>query len=250
MVLRKIGRRKLSDAVVEELTRLLERGEWKPGERLPREAELASRLGVSRNTLREALYSLTLAGILEPRQGAGTFVRGGPRPGFPCVSPPPRVEGAEGAAALAETRAILELASARAAAGNSRAAVWKGLHRRCAAMDEALRGGGPEAFLEQDAAFHQALAGAAGNPFMAHLLGIVRALIAPLVMEAVRLRPEALAPFQADHERLVEAVAAGDPKAAAAAMARHMARVREAIGAPPEDEPACRPMPRLCCSRS
>ena len=65
--------------VTERLTALIESGEWRPGMRLPTEAELAAELGVSRPTLREALHSLEEDGYLRRTRGSGTFVTHRPR---------------------------------------------------------------------------------------------------------------------------------------------------------------------------
>src|SRR5438105_13517812 len=59
---------------IESIRELIVSGEWGPGTRLPREADLASQLGLSRNSLREAVRALALARVLEVRQGDGTYV--------------------------------------------------------------------------------------------------------------------------------------------------------------------------------
>src|ERR1700704_6899695 len=59
---------------IESIRELIVSGEWGPGTRLPREADLAAQLGLSRNSLREAVRALSLARVLEVRQGDGTYV--------------------------------------------------------------------------------------------------------------------------------------------------------------------------------
>src|SRR5713101_6797708 len=59
---------------IESIRELIASGEWGPGTRLPREADLAAQLGLSRNSLREAVRALSLARVLEVRQGDGTYV--------------------------------------------------------------------------------------------------------------------------------------------------------------------------------
>src|SRR5690606_1420434 len=61
--------------VIEQLRDAVRQGEWAVGERIPTESELASTLGVGRNTVREAVRALAHSGLLEVRQGDGTYVR-------------------------------------------------------------------------------------------------------------------------------------------------------------------------------
>src|SRR5439155_11390951 len=71
------GRRRgasVTGEAIDRMRELIASGEWGPGTRLPREADLAAQLGLSRNSLREAVRALSLARILEVRQGDGTYV--------------------------------------------------------------------------------------------------------------------------------------------------------------------------------
>src|ERR1700745_1965345 len=63
-----------SEEVVAQLREMIHKGELRPGDRLPPERDLAKLLGVSRPTLRAGIRSLAAVGVLESRQGAGTFV--------------------------------------------------------------------------------------------------------------------------------------------------------------------------------
>src|SRR5688572_1821002 len=67
-----------ADQVVRHVALLIERGELRPGDRLVPERELAQELGVSRPTVRAGLHALAAMGVTESRQGAGTFITGGP----------------------------------------------------------------------------------------------------------------------------------------------------------------------------
>src|SRR5664279_1114252 len=69
-----VARRSIVSDAREQITRLIVSGALKPGEKLPAERQLIEMLGVSRPTLREGIAALTAMGILEARQGAGTFV--------------------------------------------------------------------------------------------------------------------------------------------------------------------------------
>ncbi|MFI3312759.1 MAG: FadR/GntR family transcriptional regulator [Eubacteriales bacterium] len=70
-----VKRYSLSKQISEKLESMIGEGEFAVGEKIPSENELVTYFGVSRNTLREAIHSLILAGVLEAKQGAGTFVR-------------------------------------------------------------------------------------------------------------------------------------------------------------------------------
>src|SRR4051794_27988704 len=67
-------RMSLTQRAIDEIKAMIIRGELAAGDRLPKEADLAARLGLSRTSLREAVRALTLARILEARQGDGTYV--------------------------------------------------------------------------------------------------------------------------------------------------------------------------------
>jgi GntR family transcriptional repressor for pyruvate dehydrogenase complex len=64
----------LTDEAIERIKEMIVSGELRPGGRLPKEADLAERLGLSRNSLREAVKALSLIRVLDVRQGDGTYV--------------------------------------------------------------------------------------------------------------------------------------------------------------------------------
>ena len=70
----KIVKKSLSNQIADDIEQRIKLGEFKVGDKLPTEPELVSTYGVSRNTIREAIQSLTRPGILETRQGDGTYV--------------------------------------------------------------------------------------------------------------------------------------------------------------------------------
>src|SRR5258706_6047287 len=76
MPLRSTERSSLVPQVIEQLRTQISSGEWGVGTRIPPEPHLAATLGVGRNTLREAVLALVHAGLLERRQGSGTYVVG------------------------------------------------------------------------------------------------------------------------------------------------------------------------------
>lgn len=236
-----IIKRKLSDAIVEELRRSIEGGLLKSGDQLPNQSALAAQLGVSRNTLREALHTMTLAGVLDQRQGSGTFVR--------CTLPeslcvflkPPAVAGFQEIDKLMDARTQIEVGNAQMAVAHATQAGITELGRLCAEPQETGSGNGVTRFVRQDADFHHALAKAAGNCYMAHLFSIIRSLMEPFLNECIHALPGILESFQSDHRRIYKAVFARDRELAAAEMVRHMIRVREAIATAYEKDRAHSP---------
>ncbi len=75
MAFQKVPRQNISAIVFEQLKEHILSGEWRPGQKLPSEASLSSQLGVSRVTVRSALSRLASLGMVQTRQGEGTFVR-------------------------------------------------------------------------------------------------------------------------------------------------------------------------------
>jgi len=65
---------KISDEVYKQLVSLISSGQLKPGEKLPSEREMATDFGISRQSIREALYRAEIVGLIEVRQGEGSFV--------------------------------------------------------------------------------------------------------------------------------------------------------------------------------
>ncbi|RMF47458.1 MAG: FadR family transcriptional regulator, partial [Deltaproteobacteria bacterium] len=74
-VFKPIRPKKISEEIVEQIRNLISEGQLKPGDRVPSERELASVLGVSRPSVREAIMVLEAMGLVESRQGGGTYVR-------------------------------------------------------------------------------------------------------------------------------------------------------------------------------
>src|SRR6516225_9193959 len=95
----------VTEDAIERIRELVASGKWGPGTRLPREADLAKQLGLSRNSLREAVRALSLARVLEVRQGDGTYVS--------SLEPGELLEPTLSATDLLRGRTVLELFEVR-----------------------------------------------------------------------------------------------------------------------------------------
>jgi GntR family transcriptional regulator, transcriptional repressor for pyruvate dehydrogenase complex len=212
----------VTDDAIERIRGRIASGDWGPGTRLPRESDLAQELGLSRNSLREAVRALSLARVLEVRQGDGTYVS--------SLDPGELLEPTLSATDLLRGRTVLDLFEVRrmlepeAAALAARAAnpdVIAGLRRELDRMIAA--GEHAEELVSADAAFHDVIAAAPGN-------GVLRALLRSLSTKTARARlwhgiaeRGALDLAREEHARIYEAIAAGDADLARASALLHIA---------------------------
>jgi GntR family transcriptional regulator, transcriptional repressor for pyruvate dehydrogenase complex len=212
----------VTDDAIERIRDLIASGEWGPGTRLPREADLAKELGLSRNSLREAVRALALARVLEVRQGDGTFVSSLEASELlePALLATHLLRGRT-VLELFEVRRLLEPEAAAMTATRCEAEVVETLRRELERMHEA--GDRVEDLVEADAAFHDVIGGAPGN-------AVLRTLLQSLSTRTVRARlwhgmtdRGALDLARAEHTRIYEAIAAGDAELARAATLLHIA---------------------------
>jgi GntR family transcriptional regulator, transcriptional repressor for pyruvate dehydrogenase complex len=214
MALTSLRRSPLVDLAVSQLREQVLSGQWPVGGRLPAETELAQRLEVGRSTVREAVRALVHAGLLETRQGSGTFVRSL----TPGADWEPRLRRAAVLEAY-EVREALEVQAARLAASRRTEADIEAL-RGCLAERDRTRGAGDDArFVEADLAFHRAVVAAAHNALLTELFDSFAAVLREALI-AIRSDQAVQSPdADAAHARLAAAIEAGD--AAAAAQATH-----------------------------
>ncbi len=184
-------------------------GEWPVGSRIPTEPQLVEDLGVGRNTVREAVRALAHAGVLECRQGSGTYVLSTDELA-PVVA---RRLTDDRMTEVIEVRRAFEVEAARLAARRRTAEDLATLDAALAARDAAWRGGEVAAFVEADVALHTAVVAAAHNGMLAELYASVATALRSTVAQAMG---DALTPDRhVDHARLVAAIRAGDPELAA-----------------------------------
>ncbi len=188
------------------------------GDKLPTEAALAERFGVSRTVIREAVATLRTEGVLETRQGSGIFVaRTRAEPVFRLT---------RSAAWEQHLRSILELRLGLEVAAAGLAAVYR-TERDLEVLDEALNAmATPEMRRSGDLRFHTALAAASRNEHYARLLPLLTREISALIREAhsdkglYRLPPSET--LVAEHRRIYDAIRMGNSQAARTAMETHL----------------------------
>ena len=202
---------------VERLLQSISLGLVEPGQRLPAERDLATRLGVGRVTLREAIGELAAAGWLESRRGrhGGTFVLDRTTSdAVRRVAVPTRAELDD----VLVLRRVLEIGAARAAAVTVTPVVERAA--LTALLDEC--GCAPAARSRPaDSRLHLAIAGLAGSPSLSAAVADVRVRVNAL-LDAIPLIERNIAHSNAQHRTVVSAVLDGRADGAAAAMAEHL----------------------------
>jgi GntR family transcriptional repressor for pyruvate dehydrogenase complex len=208
-----------AETIVEYVRDQLERGELKPGDRLPPERSLALQTGVSRSSVRVGLRALATMGIIQSRHGSGTFIADGP----PTLESEPLhfLAALHGFTRdeMFEARRLLEVGvaglSARRASGEQIAAIAEEVTSMFASLDS------PQDFLRHDIRFHRAVAAASGNPILGSLVEMLSAVFYENRRETVG-RARDLRESAEMHRRIYMAIRQHDPVAASDAMDRHL----------------------------
>lgn len=216
-----------TEEVVDRLREMIQSGEITAGDRLLPERDLAKLLGVSRPTLRAGIRSLSTVGILQSRQGAGTFVAG--------VEGSPTLDGSAlrllsalhgfTSDEMFETRLALEMSIAGLAAERATSEQMTLLAEEIAAMYASLDD--PEQYLVHDMQFHQAIAAASGNRILTSLMNMIAKILfdsrRKTVKNATDLKESVL-----QHQSVYRAIRERSPESARAAMHEHLVRTQQA----------------------
>ncbi|WP_327066540.1 FCD domain-containing protein [Kitasatospora sp. NBC_01250] len=209
MTLSSPRRTPLADQVIAQLRAQITSGEWPVGSRIPTETALVEQLGVARNTVREAVRALAHNGLLDIRQGSGTYVlatselAGVMHRRFADAEPDQ----------VAELRSLLEASAAALAAERRTERDLALLETTLARREEAWFGGDTELFVQADAAFHQAVVAASHNDVLAALYADLGEVTRAHLRQDIGpvLSPERYV----GHDGILTAIRAGDAAAAA-----------------------------------
>lgn len=232
--------RSQTDVVVHGIKTMITSGELTPGSRLPIEKDLAARLGVSRGSLREGVRALALMGVVETRQGAGTYVTSLD----PALLLAPMgfmvdLQAPASSAHLQSVRRVLETESAALAAMRITGEELGQIESLLLGLESARAGGDvtSEAAMDVDISFHRVIAHASGNPAL-------EALIEALASRTVRGRmwraikeQGAIEGAQAEHMAILAELKAHEPDRARIRMAAHLLGVEEFLDAHAEEAP-------------
>lgn len=227
-VFKPIRPKKISEEIVEQIKELISAGDLKPGEKIPSERDLAVMLGVSRPSVREAIMVLDAMGLVEARQGGGTYVRSLTSA---ALSDPLTALVEENPAllhALVEVRMGLETWSAHLAAARATDEDIQRMRDLLAIMEKQAAQGGWDA--EVDSQFHYAITAATHNTLQMHVLNTIHSLFHKTIQVALTefYRKAGMVELLLDqHRAIYQAIAERDPDKARDAMFRHISLVEE-----------------------
>lgn len=215
----------VTDEAIEKIKEMIVSGRLRPGSRLPREADLATELGLSRNSLREAVRGLALVRILEVRQGDGTYVS--------SLEPEVLLEAMgflvdfhqdDSVLDFLAVRRIMEPAATALAARKMSDQLIEEL--RATVASDSLSTSVAE-LVDHDLAFHSRIAAGSGNTVLASMLESISMPTARARIWRGLTQQDAFSQTIAQHQGIVEAIAQRDPELAAARATVHIAGVQD-----------------------
>jgi len=215
---RPLARATLSEQVAVQIADLIAAGHWKPRDKLPSEAELCKIFNISRPSVREALKSLSFAGLVNMRSGQGSFVAEGPSKLLERLCAHGLLTSRESVEDLTTTRLVLEGELAGLCAQRATPQELDEIERLVIAIRQAEN---RESFLELDLQFHLAIATYSRNQILSQLLRAIRGLLQELIRKSADL-PGDKDLTCAQHEKILEALKQRDPRKARSAMRVHL----------------------------
>lgn len=226
LALTPVRKARVSEGVARQIQRLIADGALAPGDKLPPERELAERFAVSRSSVRDAIRTLEIAGLVAARQGEGTVVADVSPEAMAAPLASVLVRKRELIAELLDVRQMIEPAlaarAARRATEEEVARLEEILRRQRAKV---LRG---EPTVEEDSEFHSLVAHAARNKVILKVLDVLMDLLRETRARSLQVQGR-LQRSLAGHQRILEAIRRRDPDAAERAVRRHLEEIESIV---------------------
>ena len=225
-----VRKKNLAQGVVEDINSRIRQAQLKPGDKLPTESAIMAQYGVSRTVVREAIYHLQAAGLVQTRHGIGTFVLEKPQGNLGIDTD--SIVTVRDVLAILELRISMETEAAWLAASRRTEAQVAELGEALGDMQRAMSAG--RASVDADVRFHALVAEATGNRYFVEMLGqLGNALIPRARLNTPGMEPERPADYlervNREHEDIYNAILRQDPEAARAAMRTHLSNSRERL---------------------
>jgi GntR family transcriptional repressor for pyruvate dehydrogenase complex len=212
--------------VAEQIQQLIAQGVLKPGDRLPAERDLASQLGVSRGSVRDAIRTLEVTGLLESHHGRGTVIRDLSTDSLvvPLASVLVRKRGM--VAELLDVRRMIEPALAARAAQYASGAQIAQLEDILRRQRDKMRLG--EDTIAEDSEFHRTIALAAKNSVVLRVLDVLMDLLRESRNQSLQVRGRRERSY-AGHLRLLNAIKRRDPTGASRSARQHLTEIQRVV---------------------
>jgi len=225
MAVNPVSRKGMYTEIVLQIRGMIDRGELRPGDRLPPERTLAGMFAVSRNTVREAIKALAEQDLVESRQGAGTFVRSVDEVRFAATLAGVVMRARPALRDVFEARKLIEPEIAALAARHASPRDIVRIEAVLAEQERAVRHG--ESGADHDQLLHGLLAEASGNTVFCEVVKALHEDFTRSRVEALQSQERREASLVA-HRAIVEAVRNGHVMQAEKAMRDHLEQI-EAI---------------------
>lgn len=219
---------KISDEVYKQLVSLISDGQLKPGEKLPSEREMASDLGISRQSIREALYRAEIMGLIEVRQGEGSFVLSSVGE---TLKPPLLVLLEEEAGRIFEFLEVRKLIEGWCAGKATAEATAEDLDRMAGIVERmAASTPGDSQWEDVDVEFHLSIAAATHNVIAIHIMEALKESFGSFFrFRKVLTRPEKKELLLRHHHEIYRAISQRDPSLAKRKVIDHLNYIEKKI---------------------
>lgn len=228
---KQIKTKKIYEEVAEALLDTIKKGELQPGDKLDSVQSLADSFQVSRSAVREALSALKAMGMVEMKQGEGTYVKTFEPEQISIPLSAALLMKKKDVAELLEVRGILEIGAVSAAAEKRTEEDLERMHAALADMN--LADGNNELGEKADLAFHLALAGASQNGLLKGLMNHVSSLLIETMRETRKIwlfsKKTTVKRLYEEHEAIYRAVKEQDGQKAEQAMLEHLTNVEKVL---------------------
>jgi DNA-binding FadR family transcriptional regulator len=224
--LKPVARGTLPQEIVSAIAELIMKRVWKPGDCIPPEKELAARFAVGRSTIREAVKSLVILGVIEARPGDGSYIREASSELLSGAFQWGSLLTEQNLGDLVDVRVLIEVECAGRAAVAGDPALPANLLRIVERMSEERNH--PEPFMKLDNKFHIEIAAALRNPLYLSLSRTIQRLVAVWYEHTFRMERTKASTIK-EHLAIAKAIQAQDKKAAREAMRQHLLNAAERL---------------------
>ena len=185
-----LPKKKLADLVIDEIKEMLKRGDIKEGDKLPDQNKFAQQLGVSRMSLREALHTLQLMGVIKQSPRIGTIIiSGNPDLWVKNISPP-LLSDSKSSTELLEARKLIECGIVKKSVKIISSENILELQNKVTAMEEALNNEKIDEFLSLDLEFHLMIVSISGNRYLIHMFSSLINPLEQFIRECYQVFPD------------------------------------------------------------